>query len=113
MNKKKIVVILELEYAHGAIQEDTVDENGNFSCGVKVLDDDIEIKGVEEKISDLYSSCFEWNSHGETLRFDKAKGASIKLKLIRLLDELRSRIAALSDGSFAIDDRTGLMLSTF
>jgi hypothetical protein len=113
MNKKKIVVILELEYAHGAIQEDTVDENGNFSCGVKVLDDDIEIKGVEEKISDLYSSCFEWNSHGETLWFDKAKGASIKPKLIGLLDELRSRIAALGDGSFAVDDRTGLMLSTF
>jgi hypothetical protein len=113
MSENKTIVILELEYASGAIQDDVADKNGRFSCGISTLDNDETIQTLERQICDLYSSCFEWNSHGETLRFDKAKGASIKLKLIRLLDELRSRIAALSDGSFAIDDRTGLMLSTF
>ncbi|MCH3910029.1 MAG: RNA helicase [Bacilli bacterium] len=113
MSKKIITITLELEYASGAIQDDVADKNGRFSCGISILDNDENIQTLERQICDLYSSCFEWNSHGETLWFDKAKGASIKPKLIGLLDELRSRIAALGDGSFAIDDRTGLMLSTF
>ncbi|MCH4210599.1 MAG: hypothetical protein LKF58_02310, partial [Bacilli bacterium] len=94
---------LELEYVTGIFRKD-FNNQGVFTVGVPLVDKDAAIQKIDSEIADLYTECFQENSHGAALWFDKKKAHSIKGRLQVLTDQLKARLDAINDGSFVVID---------
>ena len=58
---------------------------------------------------DMYDDCYEFDSHDVACWFNKDKFIDEKNDMIKLLDQLISRLNKINDGSFIIDDRISEM----
>ena len=55
-------------------------------------------------MADMYSSYYEFDSHGVACWFNKEQQIKDKLKMLELLSKLKARLNEINDGSFEIED---------
>lgn len=99
MKKLKI----SLDFMFGPIWKDEFID-GEACTGVPAVDNDEILQKLNEEISELYTSYYEFDSHGETCWFDKEREKADKQKMLNLLSKLNNRLAEVNDGSFEVDD---------
>ena len=73
--------------------------------GIPVLDNDDVLLKLNNKICDMYSSYYEFDSHDQGCWFDTEREKAEKDEMLDLLTQLIDRLNELNDGSFVIDDR--------
>lgn len=65
---------------------------------------DKELNDVADKINEMYSGYFEFDSHGVACWFNKEQQRKDASKMLVLLKRLKARIDELNDGTFLVED---------
>ena len=68
-----------------------------------VLDDQV-VLSLNERINEMYSGYFEFDSHGQACWFDEDRMRADKDVMLDLLGRLNARLAEINDGSFEVID---------
>jgi len=97
-------VRIMLDYLQGPIWTSDP-ETGRPETGIDVVDKDEVLQRLNYQIQDLYSSYYEFDSHGQACWFNEAQEKADKEKMLALLSKLRSRLNEINDGSFEVDDQ--------
>jgi len=97
------IVRLKLDYMQGPIWISDV-ETGSSLTGIDIIDNDIVLPKINKECCELYSDCYEFDSHNETCWFNKEKELKNKEKLLSLLGQIKSRLSEINDGSFEVKD---------
>ena len=79
--------------------------DGELRTGIPAIDDDEALQNLNDQICELYSSCYEFDSHDQPCWFNEEKEKADKPRMLELLGKLNARIAELNDGSFVVDDQ--------
>lgn len=79
--------------------------DGKVRTGIPAIDDDKALQVLNDQICELYSSCYEFDSHDQPCWFNEEKEKADKPRMFELLGKLNARIAELNDGSFVVDDQ--------
>ena len=69
-----------------------------------LIDDGPVIKKLNEDTEELYSICFEFDSHGEGCYFNKNLQKETKDKMLHLVKQIIKRLNEINDGSFVIEE---------
>ncbi len=96
-------VKLLLDYLQGPIWTSDV-QTGKPCTGIAVVDNDEDLRKVNLEISNLYSSYYEFDSHGQACWFNEDQEKADKQKMLDLLGRLNVRLAEINDGSFEVED---------
>jgi ATP-dependent RNA helicase len=102
---EKQLIQIGLEFVFGPLLKDEVDEIGNDSTGVKLVDDDIELQKLDKKISDIW--CSLWTNDPEDssgMRFDEEREKELAPQLLEMINQLIERLNEINDGSYEIED---------
>lgn len=91
------------DYLQGAIWTSDI-ETGEPITGIDIVDHDSVIIKINYEMANLYSSYYEFNSHGEACWFNKEKQKRDKTIMLELLAKLKVRLDEVNDGSFEIED---------
>lgn len=70
----------------------------------KLIENDDKIQIISDRISDLYDSFYEFDSHNQACWFNYEKEKKNKKKMLSLLKKLIDRLNEINDGSFEIED---------
>lgn len=98
-------ITLELDYLIGPIMKDIYDESLNqLITDIPVIDNDDVLNELNSEISNLYSDCYEFDSHDKGCYFNKETLRANKETLIKLMDKLNKRLNEINDGSFNVKD---------
>lgn len=97
------IVKLLLDYLQGPIWTSDA-QTGRPCTGIAVVDNDEDLRKVNFEISNLYSSYYEFNSHGQACWFNEEQEKADKQKMLDLLGRLNVRLAEINDGSFEVED---------
>ncbi len=100
--KKETVRIL-LDFRQGPIWISDFN-TGEPITGVDVVDNDKIIREINYKISHLYDSYYEFDSHDMPCWFNKEQEKADKSKMLELLKQLNDRLNEINDGSFVVED---------
>lgn len=92
-----------LDYMQGPIWISDV-ETGEPLTGINIVDNDEVLKKLNLACCELYSSCYEFNTHGSSCRFDEQKLKHSKGELMSLLNQIKERLNEINDGSYAVED---------
>lgn len=111
MNNRKNVIKLMLDYMQGPIWISDV-ETGEPMTGVFVVDNDCVLPKINKECCDIYSSCYEFDSHNQACWFNKEKELQNKDKILSLLNQIRKRLSEINDGSFIVEDLETERLNT-
>lgn len=96
---------LQLDFLAGPLWKDVWDvEKNDVTTGIPVVDDDERLAELDEEIQNLFSSYFEFDSHGQACWFDKDRQKADKDEMLSLLTKLNKRLEEVNDGSFVVDD---------
>lgn len=98
-------VRIKLDFLSGPIWQEYFNaETKESSTGIKLVDEDVKIRELNDKIQNLFSSYYHFDYKGSPCHFDEEKEKNDKETMLRLLGELKSRLNAINDGSFEIVD---------
>lgn len=96
---------LQLDFLAGPLWKDVWDaEKNDVTTGIPVVDDDERLAELDEEIQNLFSSYYEFDSHGQACWFDEDRQKADKGKMLSLLAKLNRRLEEVNDGSFVVDD---------
>ena len=96
---------LMLDFLSGPIWNEYFDSEAHREItGIEIIDNDEILQAMNEEIQDLYSSYYEFNSHGVACWFNEEQEKADKEKMLGLLKRLNDRLAELNDGSFVVED---------
>ena len=82
----------------------TLDENGYYVDDLPIIKNDSIIKELRDKISNMWDSYIEFDSHDQACWFNKElflKNIPVMLDLIK---QLKNRLNEINDGSYLIED---------
>lgn len=102
MSKEKCVKLM-LDYLQGPIWISDI-ETGEPMTGIPVVDNDPILPALNKECSDLFSSCYEFDSHGESCWFNAGKAMKNKAQILFLLKKIKHRLSEINDGSFIVED---------
>lgn len=102
---KKIKLILD--YLQGAIWTSDI-ETGEPLTGIDIVDKDNIIIKINYEMADMYTSYYEFDSHGQACWFNKEKQIEDKPKMMELLEKLKARLKEINDGSYEVEDLISL-----
>ena len=103
--RKMKKIRLMLDFLSGPIWNEYFDpEAHRETTGIEIIDNDEILQAMNEEIQDLYSSYYEFNSHGVACWFNEEQEKADKEKMLGLLKRLNDRLAELNDGSFVVED---------
>ena len=97
-------VKLMLDYLQGPIWISDV-QTGRPMTGIKVIDDDEQIRRLNFEIQDMFDSYYEFDSHDQPCWFNEEQEKRDKPRMLELLGRLNARLSEINDGSFVVDDR--------
>lgn len=100
---------LELDFLIGPIVKDifSVSQNKPIT-GIDSIDNNESINELNDKISALYSSFYDFDSGNEACRFNVELAKENKEQLSQLIDELISMLQTANDGTFEIVNNINL-----
>lgn len=96
-------VKLMLDYLQGPIWISDTD-TGEPMTGIDIVDTDMELPKLNLECCELYSSCYEFDSHNQICWFNKEKLLNNKKRILYLLDTIKKRLDFINDGSYVVDD---------
>lgn len=99
----KNIIKLMLDYSQGAIWTSDI-ETGEPITGIESIDNDALIIKLNYEMANLYSSYYEFDSHGQACWFNEEQQKTDKDRMLGLLAKLKARLEELNDGSFLIED---------
>ncbi len=99
----KETIKLMLDYLQGPIWISDAD-TGEPLTGIDVIDSDEIIIKLNGQIADLYLSYYEFDSHDMPCWFNEEQQKSDKGKMLSLVNQLKTRLIEINDGSFEIED---------
>lgn len=92
------------EFLHGPAWT-CEEETGILTDALPLVHEDPIVASLNQKISELYDSYYEFNSHDLPCWFNEEKEKADKPHILELLGKLNARIAELNDGSFVVNDQ--------
>ena len=96
---------LQLDFLAGPLWKDVWDVEKNAeTTGIPVVDGDEQLAELDAEIQALFSSYYEFDSHGQACWFDEGRQKADKDKMLALLARLNQRLAEINDGSFVVVD---------
>lgn len=98
---KKIKIMLD--YLQGPIWISDAD-TGEPMTGIDVVDNDTILPKLNRECCELYSDCYEFDSHDRACWFNEEKLRSNKGRILFLLDSINCRLNLINDGSYVVDD---------
>lgn len=101
----KITIYIGLELVFGPILKNNQQENGTFSSGSKIVDDDLVLKNLDKEINELWCTFYskdETNDSG--FRFDEVKEKELTPQLLEMINKLIDRLNEINDGSYEVED---------
>ncbi|MCQ2087173.1 MAG: hypothetical protein MJZ37_03775 [Bacilli bacterium] len=99
-------VLLLLDFLYGPIQGDGDIIDGYFSTDIPIIDNDLVVRDLDKKISDLWCSFFIENSlEPSGFKFDELKAKNNSEELKNLCKLLVERLNNINDGTFVINNR--------
>lgn len=100
---KRVIIEISWDYTEDIIW--ISNDNGNkFEENSLLIENDKILNDLQIKINDLYSSFYEFDSHGEQVWWNKKKMKNNKFIMLDLLKQLNDRLNEINDGSFIIKD---------
>lgn len=90
------------EFLHGPIW--VYNEDGIVVRNFKLTDNDEELCQLSEKVENMYSSYYEFDSHDQACWFNEEKEKADKSTMLNLIQKLLDRLAIINDGSFVVED---------
>ena len=100
---------LELDFLIGPIVKDVFSiSQGKLITGVDSIDNNKSINELNDKISSLYSSFYDFDSGEESCRFNIELAKEHKNELLQLINDLLSMLQNVCDGTFEIVDNINL-----
>lgn len=95
---------IRLDYLAGPIWKDVYDASQNkIVTGIAVVDNDAEVKELDSKIGQMYSSYYSFEGD-KSPDFNEAQERKDKECILGLLKKLNDRLAEINDGSFVVKD---------
>ena len=91
------------EIWHGPVWVYEEGEGASTEVYPLVLDDQV-VLSLNERINEMYSGYFEFDSHGQACWFDEDRMRADKDVMLDLLGRLNARLAEINDGSFEVID---------
>lgn len=102
---KKQLIQIGLELVFGPLLKDEVDENGNDSTGVKLVDDDIQLQNLDKEINELWCTLYSKDEASDSgFRFDEEREKELAPQLLEMINKLIDRLNEINDGSYEIED---------
>lgn len=103
MDKTTIYVGLELVF--GPILKNNQLEDGTFSSGSKIVDDDLVLRDLDKKINELWCTLYSKDETSVSgFRFDEIKEKELAPQLLEMINKLIDRLNEINDGSYEIED---------
>lgn len=97
-------ITIKLDFGNGPIWKECVDlETGELSTGVDVIDEDNELRELDEMAQDIYIALYKYDDDG-SLTFDEARESEVKYELVDIIARIKSRLEQINDGSFIVED---------
>ena len=103
MKTEKQVIKIRLDYLQGPIWMSDID-TGEPLTGIEVIDNDLEIREPNRRAGQMFSSYYEFDSHGVPCWFNYEKEKAEKDILLDLISQIKKRLEEINDGSFVIED---------
>lgn len=101
----KISIYVGLELVFGPILKDNQLEDGSFSSGSKIVDNDLIVKNLDKKINELWCTLYSKDkTNNSGLRFDEVKEKELAPQLLEMINKLIDRLNEINDGSYEIED---------
>ena len=101
----KISIYVGLELVFGPILKDNQLEDGSFSSGSKIVDNDLIVKNLDKKINELWCSLYlKDKTSNSGFRFDEVKEKVLAPQLLEMINKLINRLNEINDGSYEIED---------
>ena len=101
----KISIYVGLELVFGPILKDNQLEDGTFSSGSKIVDNDLVLKNLDKKINELWCSLWSKDSNSQSgIHFDEVKEKVLAPQLLEMINKLIDRLNEINDGSYEIED---------
>jgi len=102
---KKAVVQIGLEFVFGPILKDDQLEDGSFSCGSPIVDNDPIINDLDKQTNELWVSLYSNDDNSSSgMKFDCEKEKELAPKFLELINKIVNRINEINDGSFEVHD---------
>ena len=101
----KIAIYVGLELVFGPILKDNQLEDGSFSSGSKIVDNDLIVKNLDKKINELWCTLYSKDKTSNSgFRFDEVKEKELAPQLLEMINKLIDRLNEINDGSYEIED---------
>lgn len=101
----KIAIYVGLELVFGPILKDNQLEDGSFSSGSKIVDNDLIVKNLDKKINELWCTLYSKDKTSNSgFRFDEVKEKELAPQLLEMINKLIDRLNKINDGSYEIED---------
>ena len=97
-----MIIKIMLEYGQSPIWK--YDEGIVTFENIPIIDNDKEINILCDKIKNMYSSYYEFNTHNVACWFNSKKAENEKLILKEMINELISKLNEINDGSFIVEN---------
>jgi hypothetical protein len=79
-------------------------EDGVVTDDISVISEDATVQVLCEKIEEMFSSYYEFDSHDQACWFNFEQEKADKEIMLDLITQLISRLNEINDGSFVIED---------
>lgn len=102
---EKVVILIGLELVFGPILKDNQLEDGSFSSGSKLVDNDETLTKLDKETNDLWCSLFSKDETSHSgFSFDFEKERELAPTLLKLINQIKVRLGEINDGSFEVQD---------
>lgn len=101
----KISIYVGLELVFGPILKDNQLEDGSFSSGSKIVDNDLILENLDKKINKLWCTLYSKDETSNSgFRFDEVKEKELAPQLLEMINKLIERLNEINDGSYEVED---------
>ena len=102
MKKNKQILEVDLDFSSGPLSLYKTLERFDLE---PVIDADKELIELDNKISQMYDSYYEFDTHDVACWFDRERFFSEKEKMLALVERFKARLLEIGGDSFVIDDK--------
>ena len=98
------------EFLHGPVW--VYDSDGIAVWKYPLVSNDHILTELNQKANEMFSSYYEFNSHGEPCWFNHEKEKQESTKMLDIISKINHRLNEINDGSFVVKDYETLRLNS-